>query len=352
MLCSNPTHNLSWRVDGSVTPCNNIVDWPRYHSVATMRNSTFYQQLIADNNQDKQSPYCVRCWDKESLKLNSKRLTDNQLHEVYSKIDNNYIKIDAAINSVCNAACRICGPDSSSLWQHENKKFQDIPLISHPPSNLWQFIDQNQLHILQLDFGGGEPWLNDVEKQIELLTQLHRTHRAASVKLRYNTNGSVYPKRLLNLFKHFRQVEITLSIDDTHNRFEYNRYPLKWPRVSENIKKLKTLTQTYTNIILGINYSVSVFSFVYAQQFAEWAQANGLDRVNWNIITNPAVYSIKSLPPQIKHKLDKSNRFYELISKTPIADWQQEFDVVTDKLDVQRKQNFAQTFPELVELFK
>ena len=352
MLCSNPLHNLSWRVDGSVTPCNNLSNWPKFFSVDSMRTSTCYQKLVHDNQNGIQSSYCVRCWDKESLNLNSKRLSDNQQHQIYHKIDNNYLKIDAAIGSTCNAACRICGPDSSSLWQYENKKFLDIPLIPKATMDLWQTIDQNQLHILQLDFGGGEPWLNDVDQQIGLLTRLRDSGQARFVKLRYNTNGSVYPKKLIDLLQNFREVEITLSIDDTDNRFEYNRYPLKWSRVKRNLEKLQTLAQTYSNIVLGINYSVSVFSFLYTDEFTGWAQKNKFDRINWNIVNSPSIYSIKFMPPKAKDNLDKSNMFYNLVSQTPLADWQDKFDLTTKKLDAQRKQNFARTFPELVAILK
>jgi hypothetical protein len=168
--------------------------------------------------------------------------------------------------------------------------------------------------------------------------------------LRYNTNGSIYPKQLIEYFDKFRQVEITLSIDDTGSRFEYNRYPLKWNDISDNLLQLIDLEKNNAKIKLTINYTISVFTFLYAQQFEEYSQQLGVTNLNWNMLHKPLLYSIKSLPMALKDKIPKSNIFYKLIATDPLEDWDKQFFNKINQLDDRRGTNFNKTFPELYSL--
>ena len=344
MLCSNVEHNLSWRFDGLVSPCNNMQGFPAFATVEQLRNSAEYQALLDDHRSGKQSNYCQTCWNKEALALTSKRQSDNLVGEVYQAIEPNYLKVDAAIGDVCNAACRTCGPTSSTLWQQEQGI---IPIKPEKVEVFWKVIDNNLDCVLQLDFGGGEPWLNDIDQQIDLCQRLIDQGRAKHVKLRYNTNCSLYPKKLIDFFPYFRSVELTLSIDGTEEQFEYARYPLKWTKAYENVQRLIELEQAHKNIVLTVNYTVSVLTFLYAEKFLEWSRGVGLPRVNWNFVYHPAVYSITSMDQEAKTKLPESAMFYDLIATKNVPNWRQDFLELTDKLDKQRKQSLKQSLPEL-----
>jgi organic radical activating enzyme len=344
MLCSNIIHNLSWKSNGRVNPCNNLLGFPEYTSIAEMRECPNYQQLLTDHINHVQSPYCQRCWDKESIGLNSKRITDNQLDAVYNKISPDYIKIDAAIGDVCNAACRICGPDSSTMWQKIIPTWTNLNIA---PS-IWDEAGKQLDHIVQLDFGGGEPWANAIPEQINLLESIIKQGNHKLVKLRYNTNGSLWPTRLIELLKNFREVEITLSLDDTESRFEYNRWPLKWSTVETNIKKFVELKSKF-NIKITINFTVSVFTWQRAEEFKLWATSHGLEFINFNILHDPWVYSIKSLPDEIK-KIMPATIFDNIIGTDYQPTWKETFVEITQRLDQQRNQSFENTFPELRNL--
>ena len=344
-LCPNLKHNLSWKVSGLVDPCNHLTDFPQFQTVEQLHQSKEYLQLVNDHATGQHTTACQRCWDKELIGLPSKRESDVKLDSVYSKLDTNYLKIDAAIGDICNAACRICDSSSSTTWQYLDKKFFNIEPAEHTQSNLWPHINNNLDKILQLDFGGGEPWLNNVEDQINTFEKLIESGRSKLIKLRYNTNGSIQPRTLLEKFQYFREVEVTLSLDDIGDRFEYNRYPLKWDKVLLTIQDLKQAA----NVHLTVNYSVSVFTWWYVQEFKSWAVNNDLDRINWNIVTTPWVYSIKSLPSTIKETVDPTHQFYDLIGKESRENWHTEFWKLTRLLDQQRGQNFNQTFVELAK---
>jgi len=349
MFCSNINHNLSWSTSGGVTPCNHLYNFPTSSSAAEMKSTEEYQQLRTCNINNTWSEYCVRCQDKESIGLTSKRQSDNRFHKIYNLISPNYVKIDGAIGTICNAGCRICGSHSSTFWQQEDKKFKtQLNITLKHANNFWDQVWQDRDNILQLDLGGGEPWLNDIEQQQKIFNYWIQTNRAKLIKIRYNTNGSLYPKKLLEQLTKFREVCITLSIDDIEERFEYNRYPLKWATVLENVKQLAELKNTHSNIILEINYTVSVFTFLYAQKFKDYADTVlKINKVNFNILEAPAHYSIKSLPLEIKQNVSQDNMFYNLISKTPMEQWELTFTKNTVIIDNRRNQSFADSFQEL-----
>lgn len=339
MLCPNVKHNISWRVDGQVSPCNNIINFPVFYNLSDMYVSDAYRTLSKNNIGDVRSEYCTRCWDKELLGLTSKRQADLKLHSIYIKINENYQKIDSALGSTCNAACVICGPDSSSLWQRY------IPINKiEKKTELWSICDSHLNDIVQLDFGGGEPWLNEIDKQELLFDKLIQEQLSKKIKIRYNTNGSLYPKKLLEKLKNFRQVEITLSIDDIEERFEYNRYPLKWNTVNKNIIDLLELTKNHSNIIITINYTVSVFTWLRAEQFLNWAKTVGFNTVNYNILTEPKLYSIKNI--DIRNSLP-CTQFDDIVGQKPMVNWKQSFIDQITKLDQERNTVWYKVFPEL-----
>ena len=341
ILCVNPLRNFSWTSTGHVTPCNNITEFPKSESVTQMKQTQEYQDLLKDNSTGVNSSFCQRCWDKESVGLISKRQSDNTLDQIYFKLDPNYIKIDAAVGDVCNAACRICGPDSSTMWQKIVPTWERHNI----ESTVWSEAMDQADHVLQLDFGGGEPWANSIPEQTALLEKIISFDRHHLVKIRYNTNGSLWPTRLISLLEQFRQVEITLSLDDIESRFEYNRWPLKWSAVQDNIQKFIELQLTY-NIKITINFTISVFTWQRVEIFTAWAHKQGLGHVNFNILTHPWVYSIKSLPVDVKNSLPPTI-FDNIVSSTAHDNWKKEFTQITQQLDQQRDQSFEKTFPEL-----
>lgn len=340
MLCPNVEHNLSWQVTGALTPCNNIVNFPKFYDLESMVSSNEYKTLSINNSNNVKSMYCVRCWDKENSGLESKRLVDLKLDLTYRKIKNDYKKIDSALGDICNAACVVCGPDSSSLWQ----KFIPIKKI-YNTSSIWSVCEQYLDKIVQLDFGGGEPWLNQIDQQISVFDKLITAGYNKYVKIRYNTNASLYPTKLLDRLINFREVEITLSIDDIEDRFEYNRWPLKWDKILTNIEQLKNLRNNNKNIKLTVNFTVSVFTWQRYQHFLDWANENDLKNVNANILAYPEIYSIKSINNKGRFE---NTLFDSMVGVSPLNNWDKLIVEKLDILDKDRNTNWRKIFPELV----
>lgn len=345
MLCPNIDHNLSWTIPGIVTPCNNIVDFPKFYSVNDLRSSNEYIQLKQDNNNDIKSKFCKRCWDKESIMQESKRLHDTKLHKIYTKIDSNYLKIDSQLGDTCNSQCTTCGPLSSTIWQ------QMVPIIKikGAQNETFEILEQEKYNIVQIDFGGGEPWLNNVETQIAIFQDFIAKDLAKKIKLRYNTNGSLLPKKILQIIPYFREVEITVSLDDIQDKFEYNRWPLKWNKVFENFKEFDRIKKVNHNLKITVNFTVSVFTFFRTQVFENWIKEFNINKVNYNILTTPKYFSIYSLPKEFK---SFDTEYDSLIGLQHYEQWQSEFLDNINQIDHFRKTNWSKVFPEIANLLK
>jgi organic radical activating enzyme len=82
-------------------------------------------------------------------------------------------------------------------------------------AEFWTDLDQHLDNIRYIEFTGGEPFM--IREHFQLLQKLVDTGRAAQVEIHYNTNGTQYPEEGEEIWKHFKNVEIALSIDDVAN---------------------------------------------------------------------------------------------------------------------------------------
>ena len=104
------------------------------------------------------------------------------------------------------------------------------------------------------------------------------------------------------------------------------------------------------NIRLTVNYTVSVLTFLYAEQFLKWSRSQGLPRVNWNFVYTPDIYSIMCIDKKVKDTLHETALFYNLIATQSRNNWRQDFLELTENLDKQRKQSLQQALPELYNI--
>jgi hypothetical protein len=141
-------------------------------------------------------------------------------------------------------------------------------------------------------------------------------------------------------------------LDDYGKRFEYNRWPLKWNDVLDNVQRLIELQRTWSNVKLTINYTVSVFTFLYADEFVLFTKKLGIPKVSWSVLHTPRTYNIKSIDNHTKKRISTTNLFYNLISANPSTNWNLDFFEQVNKLDAKRGTSFTDTFPELGDILQ
>jgi MoaA/NifB/PqqE/SkfB family radical SAM enzyme len=224
--------------------------------------------------------------------------------------------LDLKLGNICNLKCRICGSWSSSTFATEelanlapgedrktNHHYQMLKQGAWPRENpqFWQEIQQVSNQIEYIEFTGGEPFM--IQEHFDLLQGLIDRDLAGGIEIHYNTNGTQYPEGAIDIWRHFRHVEIAFSIDDVGARFEYQRTGAQWHEVEANIARFKLLRDQYPNISLQVCSTVNVFNVLYLPELAEWNYSQGFDYVYWNMMHEAYYFSIATLPEQAKRDI-------------------------------------------------
>jgi hypothetical protein len=180
------------------------------------------------------------------------------------------------------------------------------------------------------------------------------------VEIHYNTNGTQYPEKAIEIWQHFKTVEIAFSIDDLAARFEYQRTNAVWWEVEQNLGKFRMLRSNYPNIQLQCCSTVNIFNVRYIDELARWIVSQGFDFVYWNMMHDAWYFSIATLPDTAKANITEHLRTADV----PLL-YREEFDRIIDfmnsgastdgfmlrmkiaDLDRKRNQDFAAVAPEM-----
>jgi MoaA/NifB/PqqE/SkfB family radical SAM enzyme len=158
----------------------------------------------------------------------------------------------------------------------------------------WDQLQKLLPDIENLDFYGGEPFL--VKEISKLLSSAIEQGYSQQMRLHFNSNGSVFPDKLIPIFEQFKSVDIALSIDNIGSRFELERGG-QWAEVEKNILNFCHLDSTkFTTYIMP---TVNIQNVYYLDDLFDWA-SNHQIRVTVNFLNDPAWANINNLTPTAK----------------------------------------------------
>jgi MoaA/NifB/PqqE/SkfB family radical SAM enzyme len=282
--------------------------------------------------------------------------------------------LDLKLGNICNLKCRICGSWSSSQFATEelndmspeiDKKstfpYQMLRAGAWPRENtqFWGQIDQCLDQIRYIEFTGGEPFM--IREHFTMLQGIVDRGIAGNVEIHYNTNGTQYPEEAVEIWKHFKTVEIAFSIDDLGSRFEYQRTNAVWKEVVDNIARFRILREQHPNIQLQCCSTVNIFNVRYLEDLALWISLQDFDFVYWNMMHDSWYFSIATLPNSAKEQIAE-------YLKNADTEYREEFDRIIDfmnkgastdgfmtkmkiqDLDRKRRQSLNSIAPELAAL--
>lgn len=359
-LCPMPWMHIHINNVGKINACcvyKDAVHDIKYDDVQSVfASSESWQTLRQELKSGIKATGCADCWNKEQTGLTSNRVR----HLRYFKRDlllhwfdrPTITSIDLKPGNTCNFKCRICSPHSSSLFAQEQAKIKNMPVVSTPQwIDNWGFDQFENLlpNLRNLDLYGGEPFL--IKRLESLLEMCVDKDHASHIRLHYNTNGSIYPSRLLDLWAHFAEVDIQVSIDNIGQRFELERGG-SWKEVDQNVKNL--INQKPSNTRISIMPAISIMNIYYLDELFAWAKELNLP-INPLYVVNPKEYSIKNLTSaaklMIKEKF-KNSAWSEMKSILETIDQSQDSDgyqfcETTKKFDTFRNQNFSQSHKEI-----
>jgi len=270
---------------------------------------------------------CKLCWEEEDAGRKSKRLRDNEryFYEVETKDRELYqgiAKLELNLGNTCNIKCRTCRPNISSTWMkehydlHESNNFDSYKDYASQmkkyhrtydiDSPFWEDLKNNLKTIKQFDFYGGEPFMS--KKMWEILNICVERGYAKDIELHYNTNGTLWPKEI-EIWKHFKRVNLSFSIDGKEDKFEYLRYPAKWSIVKKNMKKAQQLKNANQNMHISWCITLSSINIFYLQDTLDAYYEDFSDfGVFLNLVHYPTHFNISKLPTGVKEAIiDKLN---------------------------------------------
>jgi len=361
------------------------------------------------------SEECGRCKKEEETGLVSRRTYENQqwkftIDEARAKTaedgsiaDVPIIYYDLRFGNFCNLKCRMCGPTDSSAWYDDwikltgSNKFKDtsgeVSILENSKGYyatefdwpnyepFWQQLESNAHNIQHVYFAGGEPML--IERHYDFLERCIEQNVAKNIIIEYNTNMSTLPARVTNLWKSFKQVRVGASVDGMDKMQEYQRYPAKWQKTLDNLRKVDELPD---NIIAWLAFTVTAYNINHMIDFMKWKlQLSGFKKINSTnrrpIITHhvahhPKHLNVRVLPDEYKKEL--TEKFYEFLewvknnhpsviiqatdivngvvnymnSESYYKEYWNEFLSYTKKLDDIRQESIADVEPKFKEYIK
>lgn len=391
-FCVLPWISLEASPIGSVRPCcladdELVDDTGEKFSLLTadfadIQNSASMRKLREEFLAGKKPQTCRKCWNEERSGRTSKRMhTLDRLKHSIAETDwttdaKPLMFLDLKLGNICNLKCRICGSWSSSQFAAEELRFtrkeEDQKTTFHyqmlkagawPRENtqFWNEIDSVLTDIRYIEFTGGEPFM--IKEHFQMLQGIVDKDIAHQVEIHYNTNGTQYPEEAIEIWKHFKTVEIAFSIDDLSTRFEYQRSNAVWTEVEQNIERFRALRADHTNIQLQCCSTVNVFNVRYIDQLAHWIDQQGFDFVYWNMMHDAWYFSIATLPDTAKQAItehlnsadipDKHKAEFERIVAFMNNGVSTDGNILRMRvrdLDFKRQQNLADVEPEFAEL--
>ena len=323
--------------------------------------SAFLAEIKQEFTQGQWPRGCERCRIEEENNIASKRQLDyNRWQQHYQQYDldtGGWITASIAFGNTCNLKCITCGPYSSSKWQQEHQKIHNVnigPVKFYRSDFVEKFIEQAP-GVIHLDVPGGEPFLSGVQEQKLLLRHYITTDQAKNISLHYTTNATLFPdQEWWDIWKHFNNVDIQLSIDGVGHRYEYIRYPAKWADVVNNINQY--LAKHKGNIQLSVSHTVSAYNIYYLDEFFTWCNNIGLPRPWLGRVHNPMHMRPTVWPSTVRTHIaehlkssthEDVRNWSQLLQSQDDSDKFDKFKTYLLQHDQYRGLNFAQTFQEL-----
>lgn len=340
------------------------------HTIADAQDSIYMQELRAAFLRGEKPSGCNMCWQEESV---PGRMSKRRFSNIKIKSDDPQIVeakfLDLKLGNICNLKCRICGSWSSSKWAQEeidiagdNEQARENHTDGQWPRKTpdwWQALEDSLEKIEYLELSGGEPFL--IEEHFDLLQLLVDRGYSKKIDMHYNTNGSVWPIRGPELWKHFKRVEIAFSIDDIGDRFEYQRYGTRWDSTQVIVEKAVELGRSNRNIAIQICTTFNIQNAYYWPETEDWILKQGIRDVHYNILHGPEMFNLRNMPDDLKHiyaqrmlcctdfskqRIREIVSFMELSGENLLPELRERLA----RSDAYRKQQFADSHPEVWRL--
>lgn len=375
-FCSMPFTSVDISTEGKVRPCceltDNIADISKTKLVDVFYGNeinSLRKNLISGIKDSR----CKICWKNESNGISSLRqmMIDKHYEDIDFLVSSPKIKnLTTSFDNLCNFNCRICSERASFKIAEERmnlsttneekkyykkfiKLFKDDNGKINYENTIQSLDDLNTLH-----FVGGEPLLNQYTKK--MLNYLIDKKLSKNIAVEFNTNGSIFSDDIVDLLKQFKSVEISLSIDNTEEKFEIERGG-KWSKILENCKKYKECSLKF-GFIVKLNPTINIQNLLYLDNVYQFGKTMEIP-IQWWYLKIPEFMSIYNLSEKVKELAINLYKDHESIELRELSQKLNNLEVLsndkietfinyTEHLDTYRNTDFWKTHPELMNAMK
>ena len=266
------------------------VFWKHSQSLQSYFNSEDYKAIRLQMLNGKRPSHCTYCFNQEDHGVKSvrERYIDQYKQDIDpliqgtnldGSIDHPHILyIDMALGNKCNLKCRMCTPWSSYLigkdWEKMGKIFdrESVRKILrdewYSSSGFFNLIREALPSVRAIFTTGGEPLL--VKEHLQILEMIVEEGHANHILLRYNSNQTVIPDKIVSLWKVFKKVEVNCSMEAFGKLNDYIRYPSKWSELEKNIHYLDDISFQYPHISIYVHTTLQAYNVLRIPEFLDW----------------------------------------------------------------------------------
>ena len=377
-VCCNSTPGKNFVMDKNNEP------YKIYKAdVREMWNSDTYRKLRLELLNEKKPEMCQRCFREEDSGIQSARQGYNQAydHFIEGALSSTDIEgkaplkigyVDLRLGNLCNLKCRMCNPWASNQWVKEwnattsydgkdipeeertRLEHMDWPTNEKTWENLMPIIDT----VEEIYLTGGEPTL--ALEQYKLFDKCIELNKAKDIILKYNTNLTNIPPKMVEYWTHFKKIKINASIDGYDELNRYIRFPTNWKSVHKNLTAFHKMEQE-GNMRVQIHTTVQMYNilditelFDYAKQFGYFPYLNILDHPDYLNVRVLPLHFKECVVEDLQPWIDKP-KVQGLINYMMDEDWSQhteKFVEYTEWLDKSRKQDVLDVIPALEDILE
>ena len=388
------------------------------HSILDALNSKNHKSIRLAQSRGERHTNCNVCWERDDANRKKGQITTSLRHfRSFRQLPNEDnainlqkaplfltqdgslnelpISLDLRFTNICNMKCIMCSPVYSNQWYEDQYKltgqkiiqldskvyniFQengvwksDMP-VWHDSENWWNQFELIKHRIRHLYITGGEPFI--IKGHDILLDKLIDSDCAKNIILEYDTNLSVINKKIIDRFKHFKQIVLSISCDDVNEQYEYIRFPGNFNKLLTNLEFLKenNIKIRHFSSCVGI-YSIyspiRLHKYFTELGYRPQDSSNGIDIFSFRMLRLPNHTNLALLPKHLKLKVieiyqnstlpQKWKNFLCGYLENNMDSYDEEVCIKSVKthieylnsLDSIRNTDWKKTFPEIVELLK
>jgi len=343
-------------------------------------NAPDYKNLRKQMLTGEKPKVCVRCWREEASGIKSARLSyndqyANHINEAIASTSEDgtaplkAVYVDLRLGNLCNLKCRMCNPWSSNQWieewnnltsydgkdieQEEKDRLSNMDWPQNP--KLWKHLMTVIDTVEEIYLTGGEPTL--ALEQYKLFDRCIELDKAKDITLKYNTNLTNIPPKMVEYWKHFKKIKINASIDAYDELNRYIRYPTNWKSVNKNLSAFYEM-EKQGKMRVQVHTTVQIYNILDLNKLFEYTEKFGYFPY-LNILNHPDYLNVRVLPDNLKQIAVKrlepwvnKPKVKGLIDYMMAEDWTKhtsKFIEYTAEVDKSRNQSLENVVPLLKE---